>query len=59
MRRRFAAWLVCGPLGHLWAGVADWIELLARAGRSTGASGRVSGPGDRVPGAEVRGRKAD
>jgi len=30
MRRRFAAWLVCGPLGHLWAGVTDWVELLVR-----------------------------
>jgi hypothetical protein len=30
MRRRFAAWLVCGPLGHLWAGVADWVELFVR-----------------------------
>jgi hypothetical protein len=30
MRIRFAAWLVTGPLGHLWAGVADWVELLAR-----------------------------
>jgi hypothetical protein len=30
MRSRFAAWLVTGPLGHLWAGVADWAELLAR-----------------------------
>jgi hypothetical protein len=25
-----AAWLVTGPIGHLWAGVADWIGL-ARA----------------------------
>jgi hypothetical protein len=27
---RLAAWLVTGPLGHLWAGVADWAELLVR-----------------------------
>jgi hypothetical protein len=27
---RLAAWLVTGPLGHLWAGLADWAELLAR-----------------------------
>src|SRR5688572_14749270 len=25
---RLAAWLVTGPLGHLWAGLADWAELL-------------------------------
>jgi hypothetical protein len=30
MRSGFAAWLVTGPLGHLWAGVAGWAELLAR-----------------------------
>jgi hypothetical protein len=27
---RLAAWLVTGPLGHLWAGIADWVALLAR-----------------------------
>jgi hypothetical protein len=26
------AWLYTGPLGHLAAGLADWIELLARYG---------------------------
>jgi hypothetical protein len=30
MRTRLAAWWTTGPLGHLAAGVADWIELLAR-----------------------------
>jgi len=30
VRTRLAAWLVTGPLGHLWAGVVDWAELLAR-----------------------------
>jgi hypothetical protein len=24
------AWLYTGPLGHLAAGVADWLELLIR-----------------------------
>jgi hypothetical protein len=24
------AWLYTGPLGHLAAGVSDWIELLTR-----------------------------
>jgi hypothetical protein len=28
MRARFATWLVCGPLGHLAAGVTDWVILL-------------------------------
>jgi hypothetical protein len=30
VRFRLSAWLVTGPLGHFWAGVADWAELLAR-----------------------------
>jgi hypothetical protein len=30
MTRSVAAWLVTGPIGHLTAGVADWVELLAR-----------------------------
>ena len=28
VRTRFAGWLVCGPLGHLAAGVIDWVVLL-------------------------------
>jgi hypothetical protein len=31
-RVRFAAWIVTGPVGHLWAGVCDWLELLLRYG---------------------------
>jgi hypothetical protein len=27
---RLAAWLVTGPVGHLWGGVGDWAELLGR-----------------------------
>jgi hypothetical protein len=34
VRSRLAAWLVTGPLGHLLAGVADWVVLLARWVRS-------------------------
>jgi hypothetical protein len=30
MRTRVATWLVCGPLGHLAAGVTDWAVLLVR-----------------------------
>jgi hypothetical protein len=29
-RARFAGWLCTGPLGHLAAGVLDWLELLGR-----------------------------
>jgi hypothetical protein len=28
------AWLYTGPLGHLAAGIADWVELLARYARA-------------------------
>jgi hypothetical protein len=28
--RRFAAWLLTGPLGHFAAGVVDWLVLLGR-----------------------------
>ena len=28
-----AAWVVTGPLGHLYAGVADWAALLAQWAR--------------------------
>ncbi len=29
-RARAAAWVVTGPPGHLWGGLADWVTLLAR-----------------------------
>jgi hypothetical protein len=29
-KRVVLAWLYTGPLGHVAAGIADWIELLAR-----------------------------
>jgi hypothetical protein len=32
VRVKVAAWVVTGPVGHLWAGVADWATLLARYG---------------------------
>jgi hypothetical protein len=25
MRQRLAAWAITGPLGHLAAGIADWL----------------------------------
>jgi len=31
-RAAFAAWLYTGPIGHLYAGLADWAALLARYG---------------------------
>lgn len=27
---RLLAWLLCGPVGHLAAGVVDWAELYAK-----------------------------
>jgi hypothetical protein len=29
-KRLVLGWLYTGPLGHLAAGVADWVALLAR-----------------------------
>jgi hypothetical protein len=28
-----AAWLVTGPVGHLYAGVVDWVVAIARWAR--------------------------
>jgi hypothetical protein len=28
--RRLAAWIVTGPIGHLYGGLTDWAALLAR-----------------------------
>jgi hypothetical protein len=33
MRRRIAAWLVCGPVGHALAGVGDVAAALLAARR--------------------------
>lgn len=42
-RDRALTWLVTGPLGHLAAGVVDWIELMSRwqFGRLRGRLARV------------------
>ncbi|HEV3001250.1 MAG TPA: hypothetical protein VGW75_10975 [Solirubrobacteraceae bacterium] len=29
-RTRLLAWIYTGPAGHLYGGVADWAELMAR-----------------------------
>ncbi|MSW84262.1 MAG: hypothetical protein F2832_05890 [Actinobacteria bacterium] len=31
---RLAAWIVTGPLGHLYGGVADWLGLAAKVTRA-------------------------
>jgi hypothetical protein len=36
-----AAWLVTGPIGHLVAGIADWIEVLARYARARARGKRL------------------
>ncbi len=28
--RRFAAWLLTGPVGHFVAGMTDWVVMLGR-----------------------------
>lgn len=47
MRRRrpppevLAAWIVTGPIGHLYAGVADWAAVLSRYLRARGRLDRM------------------
>jgi hypothetical protein len=31
-----AAWIVTGPLGHLYAGIVDWLGVLVRYVRARG-----------------------
>jgi hypothetical protein len=33
-RDRAAAWIVTGPIGHLWSVIADLAVLFARYGRA-------------------------
>jgi hypothetical protein len=42
LRTRMAAWIVTGPVGHLYGGVADWAELLLRYALSAARS-RIDG----------------
>ena len=41
MRERIAGWLLCGPLGHAWAGVADVAAALLAARREARARRRA------------------
>lgn len=36
-----AAWIVTGPIGHLYAGVADWATVLVRLARARGRVERM------------------
>jgi len=36
-----AAWIATGPVGHLYAGVADWAGVLARFVRARGRWDRM------------------
>ena len=42
LRVRLAAWVVTGPLGHLWAGAADWASLFVRGRPGRGSSSSPS-----------------
>ncbi|MDP1847759.1 MAG: hypothetical protein Q8K79_08205 [Solirubrobacteraceae bacterium] len=37
----FAAWIVTGPIGHLYAGVADWAGVLVQFVRARGRWDRM------------------
>jgi len=43
VRRRIAAWVVTGPLGHGYAGAADVLDLALRHAWSRRGVRRVSG----------------
>ena len=62
MRDRLTGWLICGPLGHAWAGVADLVEAVAgarRAARRRARSGRWrAAPGRRARTRSMRARAA-
>jgi hypothetical protein len=48
MPQRFAAWLLTGPLGHLAAGLADWVAVMwaaAQVRRHGAARSGVAEPG--------------
>jgi hypothetical protein len=36
-----AAWILTGPVGHLYAGVADWAGVLVRFARARGDWSRM------------------
>ena len=36
-----AAWIATGPIGHLVAGIADWLELLGRYVRARARGKRL------------------
>jgi len=40
-RETVAAWIATGPIGHLVAGVADWLELLGRYVRARARGERL------------------
>jgi len=35
------AWIVTGPVGHLYAGLADWAAILLRYARARGRPERM------------------
>jgi hypothetical protein len=45
---RALAWLVTGPVGHLAAGIADWVTLLGRLAAGAARRRRAGAP-DRPP----------
>ena len=42
LRVRVAAWVVTGPVGHLWAGVVDWAALRGALLVGAGARARAA-----------------
>lgn len=40
-REVLAAWVVTGPVGHLVAGIADWLQMLSRYVRARARGERL------------------
>jgi hypothetical protein len=56
---RFAARVYTGPLGHLYGGVLDWVELVAKLTLARArASARRALAGGHRPGGDARGQRS-
>jgi hypothetical protein len=42
--RRLSAWVVTGPLGHLYGGLLDWAEIAAKLALARARGKRLGEP---------------
>lgn len=41
---RLSAWVVTGPLGHLYGGLLDWVEIAAKLAHARARGKRLGEP---------------